>query len=74
MDVNYVCASNVNYDCAKTVPDSTNKKGPKSKFPRRACPWTPTVIHTISFFPFLGPKANRDPVGVRLFLICSTTT
>ena len=38
----------INYVCAKTGPDSTKLsliKGPKSKFPRRACLRTPLVCH-----------------------------
>ena len=52
----------VNYVCTKTVPDSTKLrliKGPKSKFPRGACPRTPLVCHMLCTQICACPSSNQ---------------
>ena len=52
----------VNYVCAKTVPDSTKLKGPKSKFPQGSMPLDPPSLpHALHTNMSLPPKKSHLP-------------
>ena len=58
----------VNYVCEKTVADFTKLrliKGPKSKFPRGACPQTPLLFaRCFAHGYILSPSPHNDPCNL----------
>ena len=75
--------TDVTYVCTKTVPDSTKLwliKGPKSNFPRGACPRTPLVCHILCTRiriapppPPLGKKLKETLTYVATFIYSAST-